>query len=87
MFVFQSDELVPKGYTNSNFHFDKNFHQFTSNFAFTFENATVSWRSVKHSYTTNSTMDVKYIIASKAAKEVVWLRTFLMELRVVPLVV
>ena len=42
---------------------------------------------MKHSYTTNSTMDVEYIIASKAAKEVVWLRTFLMELRVVPLVV
>ena len=47
----------------------------------------VSWRSVKQSYIANSTMEVKYVAASKAKNEAIWLRKFLMEVRVVPLAV
>ena len=47
----------------------------------------VRCRSVKQSYTTDSTMEVEYVETSKVAKEVLWLRKLLMELRVVPLAI
>ena len=87
MFVFQSDELVPRGYTYSNFQFDKYSHWSTSNFVSTFGGVVVSWRSVKQSYIANSTMEAEYVAASEATKEAIWLRKFLMEVRVVPLAV
>ena len=47
----------------------------------------VSWRSVKQSYIVNSAMEAEYVTTSKVAKEAIWLRKFLMEVRVVPLAV
>ena len=87
MFVFQSVELVPKGYTDSNFQSYKDSHRFISNFAFTFGGVVVSWKSVKQSCITNSTIEVEYVVASKVAKEAIWHRKFLLEHRVVPLAV
>ena len=43
--------------------------------------------SVKQSSIADSTMEAKYIAALKAAKEVVWLKNFLMDLEVMPSVV
>ena len=51
---------------------------------FTLGGGAISWRSVKQSSITDSTMEVKYIAASEAAKEVVWLKNFLIDLEVVP---
>ena len=45
--------------------------------------AAVSWRSIKQSCIADSTMEVEYVAASKAAKKAVWLRKFLMELGVI----
>ena len=42
---------------------------------------------MKKSCIVDSTMKFEYITTSKASKEVVWLRKFLLGLRVVPLVV
>ena len=50
---------------------------------FTFGGGAISWRSVKQSSITDSTMEAEYIAAFEAAKEVVWLRNFLMDLKVV----
>ena len=47
MLVFENDKLVPKEYTDLDFQFDKDSHQFTLGFVFTFGGATISWRSVK----------------------------------------
>ena len=41
--------------------------------------------SMKQSYIIESTMEVEYVTTSKATKEVIWLRKFLMVLRVDPL--
>ena len=71
MLVFQSVELVPKGYTDSNFQSYKDSHRFISNFAFTFGGVVVSWKSVKQSCITNSTIEVEYVVASKVAKEAI----------------
>ena len=51
---------------------------------FTLGGGVVSWRSVKQSTITDSTMEADYIAASEATKEVVWLKNFLLDLGVVP---
>ena len=51
---------------------------------FTFGGGAISWWSVKQSSIADSTMEAEYIAASEAAKEVVWLKNFLMDLKVVP---
>ena len=56
-------------------------------FFITFGGVAVSWRSVKQSYIANSTMEAEYVAASEATKEAIWLRKFLMEVKVVPLAV
>ena len=38
---------------------------------FSLSGVTTSWRSVKQSYITESTMEVEYIVAFEAVKEVV----------------
>ena len=52
---------------------------------FTFGGGAISWRSVKQSSISDSTMEAEYIAASEAAKEAVWLMNFLVDLEVVPM--
>ena len=51
---------------------------------FTLGGGAISWRSIKQSSIADSTMEAKYIAASEAAKEAVWLNFFLLDLDVVP---
>ena len=86
MLVYQDESLVPIGYTDSDFQSDRESRKSTSRYVFTLGGGVVSWKSVKQSSIVDSTMEVEYIAASEAAKEVVWLKNFLMDLGVVPLV-
>ena len=43
-----------------------------------------SWKSFKQSIIADSIMEVEYIAASKAAKEVFWFKKFITELDVMP---
>jgi hypothetical protein len=47
----------------------------------------ISWKSSKQDTTTDSTTEAKYIAASEAAKEAVWIKKFITELEVVPSIV
>ena len=84
MLVYQDESLEPVGYTDSDFQSDIDSRKSTSGYVFTFGGGVISWRSVKQSNIADSTMEAKYIAASKAAKEAVWLNNFLMDLEVVP---
>ena len=84
MLVYQSESLVPIGYTNSDFQLDKDARKSTSGFVFTIEGGAISWRNAKQSCIADSTMEAEYAAASEAAKESVWLRNFLLDLSVVP---
>ncbi|KAL0355572.1 UNVERIFIED_CONTAM: Retrovirus-related Pol polyprotein from transposon TNT 1-94 [Sesamum radiatum] len=44
----------------------------------------VAWKSSKQDTTADFTTEAKYIVASKAAKEVVWIKNYIQELGVVP---
>ena len=74
---------MPIGYTDSDFQSDIESRKSTSGYVFILGGGAVS-RSVKQSSIANSTIEVEYIAASKAAKEAVWLKNFLMDLGVVP---
>ena len=54
---------------------------------FTLNGGAVSWKSFKQETTVDSIIESKYIAATEAAKEAVWLKKFIIELVVVPSIV
>ena len=71
MLVYQDESLVPIGYTDSNFQSDIESKKSTSGYVFILGGGVISWRTVKQSSIADSTKEVEYIAASKAAKEAV----------------
>ncbi|KAH9734858.1 Integrase catalytic domain-containing protein [Citrus sinensis] len=86
MLVYSGDELILVGYTDSDFMSNKDSRKSTSGYVFTLASGAISWRSVKQSCIANSITEAKYVAASEAAKEAVWLRKLLQDLEVVPAV-
>ena len=84
MLVYQDDDLVPLGYTDSDFQADRDSRRSTSGYVFTLGGGAISWRSAKQTCIADSTMEAEYVAASDATKEAVWLRNFLMDLDIVP---
>ena len=84
MLVYSSQDLIPTGYTDSDFQSDKDTRKSTSGSVFTLGGGAIVWRSIKQSSTADSTMEAEYIAACEAAKEAVWLRKFFTDLEVVP---
>ena len=82
MLVYCCEDLIPIGYTDSNFQSDLDFIKSTSGCVFTLAGA-ITWRSVKQSCIADSTMEAEYVAACEAAKEAVWLNKFLSNLSVV----
>ena len=80
--MYGGDELIPIGYTNSNFMSDKDSRKSTSGHLFTLGGGAVSLRSIKQKCIADSTAEAEY--ACESAKEAFWLKKFLMELEVVP---
>jgi hypothetical protein len=78
------EELVVNGYTDASFQIDTNDSQSQSGFVFTINGGAISWKSSKQEMVTDSTAEAKYIAASRATKEGVWMRGFLIELGVFP---
>ena len=84
MLMYGGDELIPIGYTDSDFISDKDLRKSTSGHVFTLGGGAMSWRSIKQKCIIDSTIEAEYVAACEAAKEAVWLKKFLMELGVVP---
>ncbi|KAH9723682.1 hypothetical protein KPL70_007199 [Citrus sinensis] len=77
MLVYSGHELIPVGYTDSDFMSDKDSRKSTSGYVFSLGSGAISWMSVKQSCITHSTTKVEYVASSEAAKEAIWLRKFL----------
>ena len=71
MLVYHSDELVPIGYTDSDFQSDMDSRKSTSGNVFTLGGGSIVWRSIKQTCVADSTMEAEYVAASEAAKEAV----------------
>ena len=80
-------DLYVKGYTDAIFQFDRDDSKSQSGYVFTLKGGAVSWKSSKQEMIVDSTTEVEYIVAFKVAKEVVWIRKFILELGVVPNIV
>ena len=57
MLVYHSKDFIPIGYTNLDFQSDLDFKKSTSGYVFTLGAGAISWRSVKKSCITDSTME------------------------------
>ncbi|WRX21062.1 Reverse transcriptase [Theobroma cacao] len=84
MLVCFGSDFVATRYTDSDFQSDVDSRKSTSGSVFTIGGRAIVWRTVKQSCIADSTMEAEYVAACEAAKEVVWLRKFLMELEVIP---
>ena len=82
MLVYHSEDLIPIGYTDSNFQSDLDFKKSTSGYVFTLGGGAISWRSVKQSCIADSTMEAEYVATCEVAKEAIWLKKFLSNLGV-----
>jgi len=80
----QEGELVVKGYTDASFQTDPDDFRSQSGYMFCLNGGAVTWKSSKQSTIADSTTEAEYIAAAEAAKEAVWMKGLLEELRVVP---
>ena len=83
MLVYQCEDLIHIGYTNSDFQSYLDFRKSTLSCVFTLGGGAISWRNVKQSCIADSTMEAEYVVAYEAAKEAVWLKEFIFDLGVV----
>jgi hypothetical protein len=78
------EELVVKGYSDASFQIDTDDSKSQSNFVFCLNGGAMSWKNFKQDIVADSMTEAKYIAASEAVKEVVWIRNFVSELGVIP---
>ena len=86
MLVFrriESQELKVIGYSDASYKSDYDDLKSTSGYIFMMAGGAISWKSVKQSLTATSTMQAEYIAVHEATGQALWLRNFLLELKVV----
>ncbi|CAA0820091.1 cysteine-rich RLK (RECEPTOR-like protein kinase) 8, partial [Striga hermonthica] len=64
MLIYQADELLPLGYTDSDFQADRDESKSTSRFVFTLGRGAIVWRSVKQKCVADSTIEAEYMFNS-----------------------
>ena len=69
------------GFTDSDWAGDKDTRKSTSGFLFTLYGGAISWRSAKQSVTATSSTKAEYIASSEAAKEALWIKRIMTEIR------
>ncbi|KAJ9542183.1 hypothetical protein OSB04_028689 [Centaurea solstitialis] len=83
VFGGSEDEISVIGYSDASFQTDRDDFRSQSGYVFTLNRGAISWKSSKQDTIADSTTEAEYIAASDAAKEAVWLRNFLSDLRVI----
>ncbi|KAJ9544930.1 hypothetical protein OSB04_024637 [Centaurea solstitialis] len=83
VFGGSEDEISVTGYSDASFQTDRDDFRSQSGHVFTLNGGAISWKSSKQDTIAGSTTEAEYIAASDAAKEAIWLRNFLSDLRVV----
>ncbi|KAL0286839.1 UNVERIFIED_CONTAM: Retrovirus-related Pol polyprotein from transposon TNT 1-94 [Sesamum calycinum] len=73
-----------EGYSNSSFQSDDDDAKSQFGYVFKHNDGVVAWKSSKQVTIVDSTIESKYIAASEAAKEAVWMKNYIQELGVVP---
>ena len=71
MIVYSAQDLILRGYTDSDFQSNKDSRKSTSESVFTFGGGAIVWRSIKQSWIADSTMEAEYVTTCEAAKAAV----------------
>ena len=79
----RSDQLEIIGYTDSDFAGCVDSMKSTSGYIYLLAGGAVSWKSAKQSLTASSTMAAEFIACYEASNHGMWLRNFVMGLRIV----
>ncbi|KAL1955926.1 hypothetical protein VTO42DRAFT_7911 [Malbranchea cinnamomea] len=75
-------DFIPYGYSDSDWAGPRNGKRSsTSGYVFCLANGPISWRSAKQTYVATSSNEAEYIAVSEAAKEAVWIRNMLTDLK------
>jgi hypothetical protein len=77
---FGGSNIVLQGYVDSDMEGDKHNSRSTTEYVFTIGGTTVSWISKLQKVVSLSTMEVEYVVAIEASKEMIWLHRFMEEL-------
>ena len=77
------EDLVVKGFVDASFQTDPDDFKSQSGYVFTLNGGAFSWKSKKQDTIADSTTEAEYIAACDAAKEAVWIRSFITELGVI----
>ena len=80
--VYGESDLKLVGFTDSSFQSNHDDSRSVSGYIFTLNGGAICWKSSKQHTVVDSVCEAKYIAASDAKKEAVWLRKFINELRV-----
>lgn len=79
----KDQELEVIGYSDASYKADVDDLKSTSGYVFMMAGGAVSWKSVKQSLTATSTMQAKYIAVHEATGQTLWLRNFILEIKIV----
>ncbi|KAG9458307.1 hypothetical protein H6P81_002815 [Aristolochia fimbriata] len=79
--TYQTDELIPIRYTDSDYAGDPDDRKSTSGFVFMLGGAAISWASKKQKCVARSTMEAEFVASSLASTEAVWIKGFLEDLK------
>ncbi|MCO5603207.1 hypothetical protein L7F22_057354 [Adiantum nelumboides] len=79
---YGSQELIVRGYTDSNYAINLDKRRSMSSYAFTLAGGVVSWRSQLQDCITQSTIEAEYVAANEACKEAIWLGRLVADLEI-----
>jgi hypothetical protein len=79
----KSDNLKVVGYSDADFAGCVDTKKSTSGYVFTLKNGAISWKSSKQTVTASSTMQAEFVPCFKATGQAVWLKNFILGLRVI----
>ena len=72
--IYGDGDLIVSGYTDASFQYERDDSKSQSSCVFILNGGTVSWKSSKQETAIDFTIESKYIAASEAAKEAVWIK-------------
>ena len=78
----RTDTLEVVGFSDSDYAGCVDDKKSTSNYIFMMAKGVVSWKSVKKTLTTSSTMEVEYVVCYEASCHAIWLQNFISTLEV-----
>ncbi|GJV76315.1 hypothetical protein Tco_1507899 [Tanacetum coccineum] len=82
----REEELRVTGYCDASWQRDKDDSHLQSGWVFLLNGGAVTWKSLKQDTVADSTCESEYIAACEASKEAIWMKNFIGDLRVVPIV-